>query len=78
MRAYFGCQRPKTYLKNMKIAVISEIHGNLSTLQAVLAEIGAAGLDRVIKVASPAGGHFITFVNPGSVGLPAYEDNSSL
>lgn len=62
----------------MKIAVISEIHGNLSTLQAVLAEIGAAGLDRIIKVASAAGGHLVTIVNPSSVGLLAYDDDSSL
>ena len=28
----------------------------------------------MVSVASPTGGHLITIVNPGSVGLPAYDD----
>lgn len=36
---------------------------------------GHTHIPRVVSVASPAGGHLITIVNPGSVGLPAYEDD---
>ena len=35
---------------------------------------GHTHIPRVVSVASPTGGHLITIVNPGSVGLPAYED----
>ena len=40
----------------MKIAIISDIHGNLPALQAVLAEIDAAGVDRIINVGDTLGG----------------------
>ena len=36
---------------------------------------GHTHIPRVVSVASPTGGHLITIVNPGSVGLPAYEDD---
>jgi predicted phosphodiesterase len=35
---------------------------------------GHTHIPRVVSVASPAGGHLIAIVNPGSVGLPAYDD----
>lgn len=40
----------------MKIAIISDIHGNLPALQAVLAEIDAAGVDHIINVGDTLGG----------------------
>ncbi len=40
----------------MKIAIISDIHGNLPALQAVLAEIDAAGADCIINVGDTLGG----------------------
>ena len=35
---------------------------------------GHTHIPRVVSVPSPTGGHFMTIVNPGSVGLPAYDD----
>ncbi len=35
---------------------------------------GHTHVPRVVSVPSPTGGHLITIVNPGSVGLPAYDD----
>ncbi len=35
---------------------------------------GHTHIPRLVSVPSPAGGHLITIVNPGSVGLPAYDD----
>ena len=43
-------------------------------LQASLIICGHTHIPRVVSVTSPAGGHLITIVNPGSVGLPAYDD----
>ncbi len=43
-------------------------------LQASLIICGHTLIPRVGSVPSPAGGHLITIVNPGSVGLPAYDD----
>ncbi len=40
----------------MKIALISDIHGNLPALQAVLSEIDAAGVDHIINVGDTLGG----------------------
>ena len=40
----------------MKIAIISDIHGNLPALQAVLAEIDRAGVDQIINVGDTLGG----------------------
>ena len=40
----------------MKIAIISDIHGNLPALQAVLGEIDTAGIDRIINVGDTLGG----------------------
>ncbi len=36
---------------------------------------GHTHVPRVVCVPSPTGGHVITVVNPGSVGLPAYDDD---
>ena len=35
---------------------------------------GHTHIPRVVSIASPTSGHLITIVNPGSVGLPAYDD----
>ena len=40
----------------MKIAILSDIHGNLPALQAVLAEIDALGVDSIINVGDTLGG----------------------
>lgn len=40
----------------MKIAIISDIHGNLPALQAVLGEIDASGVDCIINVGDTLGG----------------------
>ena len=40
----------------MKIAIISDIHGNLPALQAVLAEIDNQGVDHIINVGDTLGG----------------------
>ena len=40
----------------MKIAIISDIHGNLPALQAVLAAINVSGVDRIINVGDTLGG----------------------
>ena len=40
----------------MKIAIMSDIHGNLPSLQAVLAEIDAEGVDHIINVGDTLGG----------------------
>ena len=40
----------------MKIAILSDIHGNLPALQAVLAEIDAAGVDCIINGGDTLGG----------------------
>jgi hypothetical protein len=39
----------------MKIAIISDILGNLPALQAVLSEIGAAGVDATTNCGGPTG-----------------------
>src|SRR2546423_1906731 len=86
----------------MKIAAISDIHGNLPALDAVLADIAAQGVDvtvnlgdilsgplwitetadrlRALDLPTLAGNHERQLpdgrlvVNPGSVGLQAYDD----
>ena len=40
----------------MKIAIVSDIHGNLPALQAVLAEIDQEGVDHIITVGDTPGG----------------------
>lgn len=42
--------------KSVKIAIVSDIHGNLPALQAVLAEIDAEGVDQIINVGDTLGG----------------------
>src|SRR5438270_541321 len=63
----------------MRIALISDIHGNRWALAAVLdhivppARLIACGHTHVPRLVQTAAG--CTIVNPGSVGLPAYEDD---
>ena len=40
----------------MKIAFISDIHGNLPALQAVLAKIDQAGVDHIVNCGDTLGG----------------------
>lgn len=55
-------------------AEVLERLGTGSHTQASLILCGHTHNPRVNSVASPTGGHRITIVNPGSVGLPAYDD----
>ncbi|MGB4116171.1 MAG: metallophosphoesterase family protein [Polaromonas sp.] len=55
-------------------AEVFERLGRGHHLQASLIICGHTHVPRVVTVPSPAGGHLITIVNPGSVGLPAYDD----
>ena len=55
-------------------AEVLERLGKGPHLKASLIICGHTHIPRVVSVPSPAGGHLITIVNPGSVGLPAYDD----
>jgi putative phosphoesterase len=55
-------------------AEVLERLGTGPHLQASLIICGHTHIPRVVSLPSPAGGHSITIVNPGSVGLPAYDD----
>ena len=62
----------------VRAATQAEVLERLGTgphLQASLIVCGHTHVPRVVSVASPAGGHPITIVNPGSLGLPAYDDD---
>ncbi len=62
----------------VRTATQAEVLQRLGTgphLQASLIICGHTHIPRVVSVASPEGGHLITIVNPGSVGLPAYDDD---
>jgi putative phosphoesterase len=48
--------------------------GSGQHLQASLIICGHTHVPRVVSLPSPTGGHLMTIVNPGSVGLPAYDD----
>ena len=48
--------------------------GTGTHLDASLIICGHTHIPRVVSVLSPAGRHLITIANPGSVGLPAYDD----
>lgn len=61
----------------VRAATQTEVLERLGTgpyTQAGLIVCGHTHISRVVSVASPGGGHLITIVNPGSVGLPAYDD----
>ena len=61
----------------MRAATPAEVLERLGTgphLKASLIICGHTHIPRVVSVTSPEGGHDITIVNPGSVGLPAYDD----
>ena len=60
-----------------RAATPAEVLARLGTghhLTASLIICGHTHIPRVNTVVSPNGGHLITIVNPGSVGLPAYDD----
>ena len=62
----------------VRAATQAEVLERLGTgphLQASLIVCGHTHVPRVVSVASPEGGHPITIVNPGSLGLPAYDDD---
>ena len=61
----------------IRAATLAEVLERLGTgphTQASLIICGHTHIPRVVSVPSPTGGHFMTIVNPGSVGLPAYDD----
>jgi predicted phosphodiesterase len=55
--------------------IIMRLGAGEHTQRASLIICGHSHVPRVAQVHSPDGGHAITIVNPGSVGLPAYEDD---
>ena len=62
----------------VRAATQAEVLDRLGTgphLDASLIICGHTHIPRVVTVPSPTGGHLITIVNPGSVGLPAYDDD---
>jgi predicted phosphodiesterase len=54
--------------------VLQRLGSGEHTRRASLIICGHTHVPRVVQVASPDGGHAITVVNPGSVGLPGYDD----
>lgn len=46
-------------MSSERIALISDIHGNLTALDAVLADISARGIDRIINLGDTAGDGFL-------------------
>lgn len=54
--------------------VLLRLGTGLHTAKASLIVCGHTHIARVVSVTSPTQGHMITIVNPGSVGLPAYDD----
>ena len=61
----------------VRAATKSEVLARLDTglhLKASLIICGHTHIPRIVSVTSPTGGHLITVINPGSVGLPAYDD----
>ena len=70
----FG-QRGSAGVRAATQAEVLERLGIGSHNTASLIVCGHTHIPRVVSVASPAGSHLITIVNPGSLGLPAYEDD---
>ena len=61
----------------IRAATPAEVLQRLGTgphTKASLIICGHTHIPRVVSVSSPTDGHLITIVNPGSVGLPAYDD----
>jgi predicted phosphodiesterase len=54
----------------MRVAVVSDVHGNLPALDAVLAEVAAAGVDAVVCGGDIVGGPFSVEVLDRLVALP--------
>ena len=46
------------YTRQMKLAIISDIHGNISALNAVLSDIDRLGIDRVVNLGDSLSGPF--------------------
>ena len=61
--------RPATHAE-----VLERLGTGLHVQKASLIACGHTHVPRVNTVVSPTGGQLITIVNPGSVGLPAYDD----
>ena len=55
----------------MRVAVLSDVHGNLPALEAVLAEVAAEEVDAVVSGGDVVGGPFSAEVLDRLVGLPA-------
>jgi predicted phosphodiesterase len=55
----------------MRVAVLSDIHGNLPALEAVLAEVEAAEVDAVVCTGDVVGGPFSAEAFDRMVGLPS-------
>ena len=70
----FG-QHNSTGVRAATQAEVLERLGTGAHTAASLIICGHTHIPRVVGVPSPAGGHTITIVNPGSVGLPAYDDS---
>ena len=61
----------------VRAATQAEVLERLGTgphTEASLVVCGHTHIPRVVSIASPSDGHLISIVNPGSVGLPAYDD----
>ena len=73
----FGQTSGQSVSTGVRAATPAEVLTRLGTgphLAASLIICGHSHIPRVVCVLSPTAGHNITIVNPGSVGLPAYDD----
>ena len=69
----FGCNGSPGVRAATKAEVLARLGAGLH-LKASLIICGDTHIPRVVSVISPTGGHFITAINPVSVGLPAQDD----
>ena len=74
----FGQNFGKSGSPGVRAATQAEVVQRLGAGQHTAASLiicGHTHVPRVVSVPSPAGDHLIAIVNPGSVGLPAYDDD---